>query len=433
MNLPRNLTIQNNHLWIGQHDAVELARTYGTPLYVTDEEQIAWNYEQYHNALTTAYPRTRILYAAKANGNLAVLRLLCRLGAGADVFSSGELQLALYAGMASSSLLFNGSSKSLADLSLAVDAGVPISVDSLDELRQLDVVAGTVGKTARIAFRVNPALEVPTHPKIATGLATSKFGIAHSLIPTAYREALSCQNIEPVGIHCHIGSQILSVEPFSRACEVMMRITAEITDMGVRLEFIDLGGGLGIPYHRGERETAPTPADYAQAVVPVFKEGIAAAGISPELWVEPGRSLVADSTILLSGVNSIKPAHRNFVNVDAGFNLLIRPVMYDAWHEVIAANKAGSPGTVIYTIAGPICETGDILAKDRMLPELAAGDIIAILDTGAYGFAMSSQYNSRPRCPEILLSRSRAALMRRSETMKDMTTTMRVPPWQGQP
>jgi diaminopimelate decarboxylase len=433
VNLPRNLTIQNNHLWIGQHDAVELARTYGTPLYVTDEEQITWNYEQYHNALTTAYPRTRILYAAKANGNLAILRLLCRLGAGADVFSSGELELALSAGMASDNLLFNGSSKSLADLSLAIDAGVPVSVDSLDELRQLDVVAGTVGKTARIAFRVNPALEVPTHPKIATGLATSKFGIAHSLIPAAYREALSCRNIEPVGIHCHIGSQILSVEPFSRACEVMMRITAEITDMGVRLEFIDLGGGLGIPYHRGEGETAPTPADYAQAVVPVFKEGIAAAGISPELWVEPGRSLVADSTILLSGVNSIKPAHRNFVNVDAGFNLLIRPVMYDAWHEVIAANKAGSPGTVIYTIAGPICETGDILAKDRMLPELAAGDIIAILDTGAYGFAMSSQYNSRPRCPEILLSRSRAALMRRSETMKDMTTTMRVPPWQGQP
>ncbi|NTW93026.1 MAG: diaminopimelate decarboxylase, partial [Methanoregulaceae archaeon] len=184
---------------------------------------------------------------------------------------------------------------------------------------------------------------------------------------------------------------------------------------------------------RGEGETGPTPADYAQAVVPVFREGIAAAGISPELWVEPGRSLVADSTILLSGVNSVKPAHRNFVNVDAGFNLLIRPAMYDAWHEIIAANKAGSPATVLYTIAGPICETGDILARDRMLPELTAGDIIAVLDTGAYGFAMSSQYNSRPRCAEVLLSRSRAALMRRSEELKDVMATMQVPPWQGPP
>jgi diaminopimelate decarboxylase len=433
VNLPQNLTIRNDHLWIGQHDTVELARTYGTPVYVTDEDRITWNYEQYAKALTALYPRTRILYAAKANGNLAVLRLLSRLGAGADVFSSGELQLALAAGMAPDGLLFNGSSKSRADLSLAVDTGVTVSVDSLDELRQLDHVAGALGKTARIAFRVNPALEVPTHPKIATGLATSKFGIAHTHIPAAYREALSCRNIDPVGIHCHIGSQILSVEPFTRACEVMVQIAAAVTDIGVRLEFIDLGGGLGIPYHRGEGEIGPTPADYAEAVVPVFREGIAAAGISAELWVEPGRSLVADSTILLSGVNSVKPAHRNFVNVDAGFNLLIRPAMYDAWHEIIAANKAGSPATVLYTIAGPICETGDILARDRMLPELTAGDIIAVLDTGAYGFAMSSQYNSRPRCAEVLLIRSRAALMRRSEELKDVMATMQVPPWQGTP
>jgi diaminopimelate decarboxylase len=433
VNLPPNLTIRNDHLWIGQHDTVELARTFGTPLYVTDENQITWNYGQYNEALTALYPRTRILYAAKANGNLAVLRLLSRLGAGADVFSAGELQLAIAAGMAPERLLFNGNSKSRADLSLAVDTGVTVSVDSLDELRQLDSVAGALGKTARIAFRVNPALEVPTHPKIATGLATSKFGIAHTQIPAAYQEALSCRNISPVGIHCHIGSQILSVEPFALACQVMMQIAGVITDIGVRLEFIDLGGGLGIPYHRSEGETGPTPADYAQAVVPVFRKGIAAAGISPELWVEPGRSLVADSTILLSGVNSVKPAYRNFVNVDAGFNLLIRPAMYDAWHEIIAANKAGSPATVLYTIAGPICETGDILARDRMLPEITAGDIIAVLDTGAYGFAMSSQYNSRPRCAEVLLSRSRVALMRRSEELKDVMATLQVPPWQGPP
>ena len=430
MNLPPHLTIRGEHLWIGEHDTVDLARTWGTPLYVTDQDRIAACYTAWRDALSAEYSRVRILYAAKANGNLAVLRTLAGLGAGADVFSSGELHLALSAGIQPGSLLFNGSSKSRSDLALAVKKGVPVSVDSLDELRQLDATAAAAGKTARIAFRVNPAVDVPTHPKIATGLATSKFGIAHHLIPSAYKEALACSHIEPVGIHCHIGSQILAVEPFARACEVMMRIIGEISGMGVRLEFVDLGGGLGIPYHRGEGETSPAPSDYARAVVPLFRDGIREAGISPELWIEPGRSLVADSTILLAGINSIKPAHKNFVNVDAGFNLLIRPAMYDSWHEVIAANKAGKAGMVIYTIAGPICETGDILAHDRLLPGLSAGDLIAVLDAGAYGFAMSSQYNSRPRCPEILLNGTEAAPMRRGEDIGDLTRTMEIPPWQ---
>jgi diaminopimelate decarboxylase len=331
--------------------------------------------------------------------------------------------------MKPASLLFNGSSKSPQDLALAVEKGVPVSVDSLDELRQLDAAAEKAGKIAGIAFRVNPALDVPTHPKIATGLATSKFGIAHDMIPAAYYEALACDHINPIGIHCHIGSQILSVEPFARACEVMIRIAAVITDMGVHLKFIDLGGGLGIPYHRSE-ERAPTPPEYAEAVIPVFRKGIASAGITPSLWVEPGRSLVADSTVLLTRVNSVKKAHRTFVNVDAGFNLLIRPVLYDSYHEVIAANKADLNGTTLCTIAGPICETGDILASDRRLPDPVAGDILALLDCGAYGFAMSSQYNSRPRCPEVMLKGGNAALKRRGETIGDLTCTMQHLPWQ---
>jgi diaminopimelate decarboxylase len=430
VNLPPHITIRHDHLWIGEHDTVELARTWGTPLYVTDQDRIEACYMACRDALSAEYPRVRILYAAKANGNLAVLRALAALGAGADVFSSGELHLALAAGMQPGTLLFNGSSKSRSDLALAVERGVPVSVDSFDELGQLEAVAAAAGKTARIAFRVNPAIDVPTHPKIATGLATSKFGIAHHLIPTAYREALSCAHIDPVGIHCHIGSQILDVEPFARACEVMMKIVREITGMGVRLEFVDLGGGLGIPYHRGEGERSPNPADYARAVIPLFRQGIREAGISPELWIEPGRSLVADSTLLLAGVNSVKPAHRNFVNVDAGFNLLVRPAMYDSWHEVIAANRAGQERKVTCTVAGPICESGDILAHDRLLPELAAGDLIAVLDAGAYGFAMSSQYNSRPRCPEIILKGRSAALMRRGEDIGDLIRTMETPPWQ---
>ena len=197
----------------------------------------------------------------------------------------------------------------------------------------------------------------------------------------------------------------------------------------MKLEFIDLGGGLGIPYHH-DTDPAPTPEDYAAKVVPVFKAGVDACGITPELWVEPGRSLTADSTVLLTRVNSTKAAHKRFANVDAGFNLLVRPAMYDAYHEVIVANKADKPLTTEYTVTGPICESGDILAPDRKLPQLAAGDIIAVLDAGAYGFAMSSQYNSRPRCPEVLIRGAQAELMRRGETIDDITATMERPAWQ---
>jgi len=427
--LPHHLTIRNGHLQINGYDCVTLAHQYGTPLYVTSEDRVCEQFGSYKKALTSRYPKVRILFAAKANGNLAVMRALARLGAGADVFSSGELHLALEAGISAENLLFNGSSKSPEDLKLAVAKEVKVSVDSLDELHQLDAAAKAAGKTAEIAFRVNPALEVPTHPKIATGLATSKFGIPHKEIPAAYRQAMSCKNIRPVGIHCHIGSQILDVEPFARAADVMVRIAKELTEMGVKLEFIDLGGGLGIPYHH-DTDPAPTPEDYAAKVVPLFKAGVEACGITPELWVEPGRSLVADSTILLTRVNSTKSAHKKFANVDAGFNLLIRPAMYDAYHEVIVADKADAPLTTAYTVTGPICETGDILAPDRKLPQVAAGDVIAVLDTGAYGYAMSSQYNCRPRCPEVLIQGTQASLMRRGETIGDITGTMQYPPWQ---
>jgi diaminopimelate decarboxylase len=427
--LPRHLTIQNGRLYINGKDCVALAETYGTPLYVTSEDRVVEQFGNYKKALVSRYPKVQVLFAAKANGNLALMRALAQKGAGADVFSAGELYLALEAGMRPENLLFNGSSKTPADLRLAVEKGVKVTVDSLDELHQLDAAAKTAGKTAEISFRVNPALKVPTHPKIATGLATSKFGIPHKEIPAAYREALACRNIKPVGLHCHIGSQILDIDPFARAAEVMVRIAKELTDMGVNLEFIDLGGGLGIPY-RHDTDPAPTPEDYAAKVVPIFKAGVEACGIAPELWVEPGRSLVADSTVLLTRVNSVKSAHKRFANVDAGFNLLVRPVMYDAYHEVIVANKADRDLTAEYTVTGPICETGDILATDRKLPELIAGDIIAVLDTGAYGFAMSSQYNFRPRCPEVLIRGSETALMRRGETVGDLMATFEHPPWQ---
>jgi len=427
--LPPHLSIRDGHLFIGEHDTVDLAGRFGTPLYVTDENRIRENYRRLADALSARYPKVQVLYAAKANGNLAILRILAGMGAGADVFSAGELDLALQAGMRPEVLLFNGSSKSPRDLALAVATDVRVSVDSLDELSQLNAAAASAGKTVEIAFRVNPAIEVPTHPKIATGLATSKFGIPAGQVLDAYREALACSNVRPVGIHCHIGSQILEVEPFARETAVLIDLARDLADIGVPLEFIDIGGGLGVPYRRGI-DRAPTPEEYADAVMPVFTAGVKELGIEPALWVEPGRSLVGDSTILLTRVNSVKEAHRTFANVDAGFNLLARPAMYDSYHEVVAANRADSPAEREYTIAGPICETGDLLAKDRKLPALSAGDLIAVLDAGAYGFAMSSQYNGRPRCPEALVRDGDVALMRRAETIDDLITTMTTPAWQ---
>jgi len=428
MNLSPHLSVRGGHLYVGEHDTVRLAAEFGTPLYVTDEERVRARYREYRDALTAHYDPVQVLYAAKANGNPALLRVLAGEGAGADVFSPGELELALRAGMDPSRLLFNGSSKSRDDLRLAVERRIRVSLDSPDELDAIDQVAEALGQTALVAFRVNPALDVPTHPKIATGLASSKFGIPHAAIPDAYRAALRKEHVRPVGIHCHIGSQILALEPFVEAARVMVRIAGELVRLGVELEFIDLGGGLGIPY-RHDVDRAPSPREYADAVMPVFVDGVRELGIRPALWVEPGRSIVADSTVLLTRVNSTKDADRRFVNVDAGFNQLIRPAMYGAYHEVVVANRADAPAESTCTVAGPICESGDLLAEDRALPAVREGDLLAILDAGAYGFAMSSQYNARPRAAELLVRGPDRALMRRAETIDDLVATHSMPPW----
>ena len=428
MTLPPHLTIKDNHLHIGGCDAVKLAYTHGTPLYVTDEDRIRQNYQGYQKALTSRYPHIRILYAAKANGNPAILKILAGEGAGADVFSAGELRIALTAGMKPEHLLFNGSSKTEGDHRLAVREGVRVSLDSIDELIQLDRIAGEEGKTVEVSFRVNPAIDVPTHPKIATGLATSKFGIPATEIIDAYARALACEHVVPVGIHCHIGSQILSVEPFAKEAQVLMEVVAELHKIGVKFKFIDLGGGLGVCY---EHTGSPAPGfdAYADAVMPEIVATFTRLRISPEIWIEPGRSMVCDSTILLTKVNSVKKAHKTFVNVDAGFNTLIRPAMYDSYHEIIVADRADDKPSATYTVTGPICETGDILAHDRRLPAVQAGDLIAILDTGAYGYAMASQYNGRGRCAEVLVKGDKAALMRRAETLDDLLAAVVTPPW----
>ncbi|CAG0988985.1 diaminopimelate decarboxylase [Methanosarcinales archaeon] len=417
-----HLEIKNNHLMIGGADTTVLAEQFGTPLYVTNESRVIGNFSAYRKA----FPDADINYAAKANGSFAILRMLAREGAGADVFSFGELYMALLAGIPREKILFNGNSKTDFELQKAVEIGIKVSVDSLDELHTLSKIADFLGKTVEIAFRVNPDVSPKTHPKISTGLRTSKFGIPSEEVVDAYKEANELPGILPAGIHCHIGSQILDTTPFTEATHKMMDLVEKITALGINLKFVDMGSGLGIPYKKDEGQ-APTPLDHAKAILPVFEERTRTLGISPRLVLEPGRFIVADTTILLARVNTVKKAARNFVGVDAGFNLLVRPTMYDSYHHVVVANKANSKPEDTYTIVGPICETGDIFAKDRTLPHIEKGDLVALLDAGAYGFSMSSQYNGRPRCAEVLIKDGEADVIRSREDFVDLLNGQKLP------
>jgi diaminopimelate decarboxylase len=419
--IKNHLEKRNGHLTIAGIDTVDLVEQYGTPLYVTNEQRIRDNFRRYKQA----FPEADLYYAAKANGNFTILRILAQEGAGADVFGDGELYLALLAGIQKDKILFNGNSKTDGELAMAVETGVRVSVDSLDELYTLSQIASSQKKTVNIAFRVNPDVSPKTHPKISTGLKTSKFGIPHEEVVEAYLEAVELAGINPIGMHCHIGSQILDTSPFGEAVNRMMDLVEQVTRLGVKLEFLDIGSGLGIPYNKGD--VAPTPKDLADKVLPIFDKRSEAMGENLKLIIEPGRYIVGDTTVLLTKVNTVKEAAKKFVGVDAGFNLLIRPAMYDSYHHVVVANKVAAPVSGIYTVVGPICETGDILANDRELPAVEKGDIVAILDSGAYGFSMSSQYNGRPRCPELLVNDGHVDVIRKGEKFDDLMANQLVP------
>ncbi|MGP8322085.1 MAG: diaminopimelate decarboxylase [Methanosarcinaceae archaeon] len=419
--IKNHLQIENSHLTIGGIDSVELIEKYGSPLYVTNEERLRVNFRCYSDA----FPDADLYYAAKANANFTILKIMADEGAGADVFSDGELYMALLAGIPKEKVLFNGNSKSDSELLMAVKTGVRVSLDSLDELRTLSTIAKNEGAVVDISFRVNPDVSPDTHPKISTGLRTSKFGVPHDEVVRAYKEALDLPGVNPVGIHCHIGSQILDITPFAEAMTKMMDLVEQVSRLGAKLEFVDVGSGLGIPYEKGIK--VPTPQDLADLILPIFNERCMAEGIGPKLILEPGRYIVADSTVLLTTVNTMKKAEKKFVGVDAGFNLMIRPAMYDSYQYVVVANKANAPAKDIYSIAGPICETGDILAHDRELPEVKKGDIIAILDAGAYGFSMSSQYNGRVRCAEVLVNKGEVDITRKRETYGDLLLNQMLP------
>ncbi|MGA9141441.1 MAG: diaminopimelate decarboxylase [Methanocella sp.] len=418
--IPGHIDVRHGHLHIGGVDTVELAAEYGTPLYVTNEDRIRANYRRF----AAAFHEAHIFFAAKSNNNIVVQKILAQEGAGADAFSDGEIYLARLAGIPANKILFTGNSKTDAELQYAVDAGTMVSVDSHDELIALSKIASAAGKEIKIAFRVNPDVDAKAHPKLATGLGKSKFGIPRDQIVSIYREAKDLPGVKPAGIHCHIGSMILDTAPYEETTRKMMDLVEQISGF-IDLEWVDIGGGYGVPY---QKDVKPTPPEaWANAILPIFRERCKELGIHPELHLEPGRYIVADSTVLLMHVNTVKKSSSNFVATDAGFNTLIRPAMYDSYHEAVIANKADAAPADTYTIVGPVCESGDILATDRKLPAVRKGDIVALMDAGAYGFCMSSQYVGRPRSAEVLVHDGQAELIRKRETYDDLLQNQIVP------
>jgi diaminopimelate decarboxylase len=387
----------------------EVAARFGTPCYVYSRAALEAGYRAFDGAFA-GVPHL-VCYAMKANSNLAVLNVLARLGCGFDIVSAGELARALAAGGDPGKVVFSGVGKTEAEMEVALAAGILcFNVESAAELEALNAVAGRAGKRAPVSFRVNPDVDPKTHPYISTGLKESKFGVAFADARALYRRAADLPHIAVRGIDCHIGSQVTDLSAYVEAAAKMFALVDEIEADGTALDHIDLGGGLGIRYR--DEETID-PYAFALAIR-------SAAGTRPQkLLFEPGRFLVGNAGVLLTRVIHLKPgAERNFAIVDAAMNDLIRPALYDAWHAVDAVRPREAP-VHNWQLVGPICESGDFLAHDRALA-LAAGDLLAIGSAGAYGFVMSSNYNSRPRAAEVIVDGAMAHLARRRETTADL-------------
>lgn len=394
----------------------ELADRYGTPLYIYSAARMRANVERLRTALTGALPPDRmplIAFACKTNGNLAVLRLLSRLGLGCDVVSGGELRRAVRAGMKAESIVYSGVGKTDPEIMAALDAGIlQINVESAAEMERIAVLAEESGRTARIAFRFNPDVAAGTHDKISTGRKDDKFGLSGGEVLDLYRQAAAHPHLAPQGLHIHIGSQLTRTEPFRTAFERLAALAGAVRAEGLPLETLDLGGGLGIIY---ENEQPPDLAGYAGAIRDVILP------LGTRIILEPGRFIAGDAGILLTRVIAIKktPA-RAFVILDAGMNDLIRPALYGARHPVrlVAARQGAEDG--IYDVVGPVCETSDVFLKDCPLPSPRRGDLAAIMAAGAYGFVMASTYNTRPLPAEALVNAGWHALIRPRQDVEEL-------------
>ncbi len=400
-----------------------IARAIGTPFYCYSTATIERHYKVFAEAFAPC--DALVCYAIKANSNLSVIRTLARLGSGADVVSEGEIHRALAAGVPAGKIVFSGVGKTRAEMAFALDAGIfAFNVESEPELRTLSEVASARGAVARIAFRINPDVDAKTHAKISTGRAEHKFGIGWREAPALYALARTLTSISVEGVHMHIGSQITSIEPFRDAFELLARLVEELRRDGHTISFVNLGGGLGIPY-RWDQEDPPLPADYAKVAVAVAER------LETKLLFEPGRLIIGNAGLLVTRVIYVKQgAGKRFVIADVGMNDLVRPTLYDAYHDIWPVREELKQGSASAAdLVGPVCETGDFIAKDRLLPELAAGDLLAIMTSGAYGAVQASAYNSRRLVPEVLVSGGDYAVVRPRPSYEDMLKAEIVAPW----
>jgi diaminopimelate decarboxylase len=400
---------KDGRLFLEEASLEELARQYGTPLYVYSFASLSEAYQRYEQALA-GLPHL-ICYAVKANGSLAILQHFARMGAGFDIVSGGELARVLAAGGSAGKVVFSGVGKTAAEMRMALEAGIRcFNIESESELERLNRVAGEVGKVAPVSFRVNPDVDPKTHPYISTGLKESKFGVPIERAPALYRRAAEMANVEIMGVDCHIGSQLTELSPIADALDRVLALADNLAAAGIRLQHIDIGGGIGIRY---QDETPPDMAAYREILHSRFK------GRREEIIVEPGRSLVGEAGLLLTRVEYIKPGEgKNFVIVDAAMNDLMRPALYDAFHEIIPVNESGA-ASLACDVVGPVCETGDFIGLGRHLA-VEEGGFLAVLAAGAYGMSMSSNYNSRPRAAEVIVNNNEIYLVHERESVEGL-------------
>jgi len=400
----------NGRLRVEDVDLGDIAERFGTPCYVYSRATLERHWQVFDEALGT-HPHL-ICYAVKANSSLAVLQILADLGSGFDIVSEGELERVLRAGGDPSRIVFSGVGKRAAEMQRALEAGIRcFNVESEAELVRLEAVAAGTGHIAPVSIRVNPDVDAQTHPYISTGLRDNKFGIDVDQARQVYQRASELPHLQVTGIDCHIGSQLTDTTPFVDALERVLQLVDRLQSDGIELAHIDLGGGLGIPYRAEDRP--PLPDAYARALLARM------AGRPQELLLEPGRAIAGNAGILLTRVEYLKhTAHKNFAIIDAAMNDLQRPALYNAWHDIVPVQpREGTP--IVYDVVGPVCETGDFLGKERELL-LVEGDLLAVRSAGAYGFTMSSNYNSRPRAAEVMVDGDRIFVIRERETLADL-------------
>lgn len=408
---------RNTTLYAEDVDLQELANAYGTPCYVYSKYAIESNYNQFADALKN-WP-TRICYAVKANSNIAILNILAKLGAGFDIVSIGELERVLHAGGEANKVVFSGVAKREDELRRALVAGIHcFNIESTAELERIEKIADEMGIRANVSLRVNPDVSLTTHPYISTGLKENKFGIEIGEALEVYKLIAESKHLKAIGVDCHIGSQLLDLAPLRTSFERIFELIDLLQESGIPLQHVDVGGGLGIRY--AENDTPPSPTEYANIIAPFLQHR------QLELIVEPGRSIVGNAGILLTQVEHLKnTSHKNFALVDAAMNDFIRPSLYSAWHGIDVVQQLDNQYNV-YDVVGPVCETGDFFAKDRELA-IKEGSLLAIYSAGAYGFVMSSNYNTRPRAAEVLVNGDQAYLIRKRESVEQLFANEIIP------